>query len=352
VLESRTRFAFLTLPRYSMIALSNAVEPLRMANIVTGESVYEWSIVSLDGTPTAASNGLQLSPTLRLDSVGAVDILFVCGGVDVQSAVSPQVLTALRRFAERRVPLGALCTGGYALAKAGLLDKYQASIHWENLSALREEFPRILLNDQLFTIDRDRFTCSGGIAPLDLMLNLVKSRLDAQVAQLISEQFIVDRVRNDRDRQYVPLRAQLGASHETLIKVARLMEDNIEKPLSLDAIAAATALSRRQIERLFKRHLDCVPNRYYLQMRLRRARELILQTSMPIIDITTACGFQSPPHFSRCYRAQFGCPPSAERQAPRPQAGSPSHSVNTQRRRVAGGHAVVAQQPVRKRPPT
>ena len=333
MLDSRTRFAFLTLPRYSMIALSNAVEPLRMANILTGESVYEWSIVSLDGTPTPASNGLQLSPTLPLDSVGAVDILFVCGGVDVQSAVSPQLLAALRRFAERRVPLGALCTGGYALAKAGLLDKYKASIHWENLSALREEFPRILLNDQLFTIDRDRFTCSGGIAPLDLMLNLVKSRLDAQVAQLISEQFIVDRVRNDRDRQYVPLRAQIGASHETLIKVAQLMEDNIEKPLSLDAIAAATALSRRQIERLFKRHLDCVPNRYYLQMRLRRARELILQTSMPIIDITTACGFQSPPHFSRCYRAQFGCPPSAERQIRTPRAtAAPRRQLRPSRR--------------------
>src|SRR3984885_9479066 len=298
-----------------------------MANIATRQTAYEWSIVSLDGQPTPASNGLELAPTITLDDAGPVDILFVCGGVDLQEAVSPRIVAALRRLAERRVPLGALCTGGYALAKAGLLDKYRASIHWENLSALREEFPRILLNDQLFTIDRDRFTCSGGIAPLDLMLNLVKSRLDAQVAQRISEQFIVDRVRNDRDRQYVPLRAQIGASHETLIKVAQLMEDNIEKPLSLDAIAAATALSRRQIERLFKRHLDCVPNRYYLQMRLRRARELLLQTSMPIIDITTACGFQSPPHFSRCYRAQFGCAPSAER-------------LN----RVAGRHARVAKQ--------
>ena len=103
-------------------------------------------------------------------------------------------------------------------------------------------------------------------------------------------------------------------SHDNLIKVAQLMEQHIEKPLSLDEIAAATGLSRRQIERLFKRHLNCVPKRYYLEMRLRRARELLLQTSMPIIDITTACGFQSPPHFSRCYRAQFGCPPSAERQ--------------------------------------
>jgi len=310
----KSKFAFLTLPRYSMIALSSAVEALRMANMVTEQAVYDWSIVSMDGKPVSASNGMQLAPTIALDQMGTVDILFVCGGMDVRAAVSPKILTSLRRIAERRVPLGALCTGGYALAKAGLLDKYRATIHWENLSALREEFPRILLSNQVFTIDRDRFTCSGGIAPLDLMLHLVKTKLGARIAQLISEQFIIDRIRNDRDRQYVPLRAQVGAGHETLIHAAQLMEQNIEKPLSLDEIASATGLSRRQIERLFKRHLNCVPKRYYLQLRLRRARELLLQTSMPIIDITTACGFQSPPHFSRCYRAQFGCPPSAERQ--------------------------------------
>ncbi len=311
----RSTFAFLTLPRYSMIALSNAVEPLRMANSVTGQTVYEWAIVSLDGEPTPASNGLRLTPTTALEDLGPVDILFVCGGVDVKSAVTPTVISALRRFAERRTALGALCTGGYALARAGLLDRYRATIHWENLSALREEFPRILLSDQLFTIDRDRFTCSGGVAPLDLMLNLVKVKFGARVSQVISEQFIVDRVRSDRDRQYVPLRAQLGASHEGLIRVAQLMEQNIERPLTLDDIAVATELSRRQIERLFRRHLGCVPKRYYLRVRLRRARELLLHTAMPIIDITTACGFQSPPHFSRCYRAEFGCAPSAERRS-------------------------------------
>jgi AraC family transcriptional regulator, glycine betaine-responsive activator len=309
----KSKYAFLTLSNYSMIALSNAVEPLRMANALTGQTVYQWSITSVDGLSTPASNGLHLSPTVALEQLGPLDILFVCAGVRVQEAVSAKVVAALRRFADRRVALGALCTGGYALAKAGLLDKYRATIHWENLSALREEFPRIHLSDQLFSIDRDRFTCSGGVAPLDLMLHLIESKLGARISQLISEQFIVDRVRDHRDRQYVPLRAQIGVSHESLIKVAQLMEENIERPLSLDEIAAATGLSRRQIERLFKRHLNCVPKRYYLQMRLRRARELLLQTSMPIIDITTACGFQSPPHFSRCYRAQFGCPPSAER---------------------------------------
>ena len=308
-----TRYAFLTLDNYSMIALVNAVEPLRMANIVTGQSAYEWSIVTLQGQPASASNGLHIAPTLALERLARPDILFVCGGVDIAASVTPAITAALRRLAEHGMALGALCTGGYALAKAGLLENYRATIHWENLSALREEFPRVQIQEQLFTIDRDRFTCSGGVAPLDLMLTLVREKLGARVSQQISEQFIVERVRDDRDRQYVPLRAQLGASHASLIEVAELMDQHIEEPLSLDQIATAAGVSRRQIERLFKRHLGYAPKKYYLQARLRRARELLLQTSMSVMDISMACGFRSPHHFSKCYRAHFGCPPSAER---------------------------------------
>jgi transcriptional regulator GlxA family with amidase domain len=309
----KCKYAFLTLPNYSLIAVANALEPLRMANRLVGKEVYQWSLISMDGQASGASSGLTLSPTGSLDKLGAVDIVFVCGGINVRDAVSPALLTALRRLADRRVPLGALCTGGYALARAGLLDHCRATIHWENLSALREEFPLVKISDQLFTIDRDRYTCSGGTAPLDLMLNLIRVKLGPKISQLVSEQFILERVRSDTDRQYVPLRAQIGASHRGLIRVAQLMEENIEKPMSLEKIAKTTGLSRRQIERLFKRDLQCVPKRYYLEMRLRRARELLLQTAMPIMDITAACGFQSPPHFSKCYRNQFGHPPSAER---------------------------------------
>jgi transcriptional regulator GlxA family with amidase domain len=309
----KCKYAFLTLPNYSLIAVANALEPLRMANRLVGREIYQWSIISMDGSSTDASSGLNLSPTGALETLGAVDILFVCGGINVREAVSPALVGALRRLSDRRIALGALCTGGYALARAGLLDNFRATIHWENLSALREEFPRVLMSDQLFTIDRDRFTCSGGTAPLDLMLNLIQTRLGPRISQLVSEQFVVDRVRNDTDRQYIPLRAQIGVSHRGLLRVAQLMEENIERPLSLEKIARATGLSRRQIERLFKRDLNCVPKRYYLEMRLKRARELLLQTAMPIMDITAACGFQSPPHFSKCYRNQFGHPPSAER---------------------------------------
>jgi AraC family transcriptional regulator, glycine betaine-responsive activator len=320
---TRRRYGFLTLPNYSMIALTSAVEPLRMANRVCRDDVYQWSIVSLDGAPVPASNGLALSPTVSLSAMARADVVFVCGGIDVQHAVTRELLTALRRLAQNRVPLGALCTGGYALAKAGLLDKYRAAIHWENMSALREEFPRIHFTAQLFAIDRDRYTCSGGIAPLDLMLNMIKDDLGPDIAPLISEQFILDRIRNDRDRQHIPLQAQVGVFHERLIKAAALMEANIEEPMSLDDLAASIGVSRRQIERLFKRHLDQVPTKYYLEIRLRRARELLLQTSMSIMDITTACGFQSPPHFSKCYRNAFGYPPSAERQMNRAGSVSP-----------------------------
>lgn len=323
----KCKYAFLTLPNYSLIAVANAIEALRMANRVMGQEIYEWPLVSLDGRTEEASGGLNLSPTTALEKMGRVDILFVCGGINVREAVSPALLTALRRLADRKVPLGGLCTGGFALAKAGLLDDFRATIHWENLSALREQFPRVRIGDQLFTIDRDRFTCSGGTAPLDLMLHLIQLRLGSRISQLVSEQFVLDRVRKDTDRQYIPLRAQIGLSRNSLIRVAQLMEDNIEKPLSLESIAKSSGLSRRQIERLFKRELNCVPKRYYLEMRLRRARELLLQTAMSITDITAACGFQSPPHFSKCYRNEFGYPPSAERKIEGKPAIRPHSSV-------------------------
>jgi transcriptional regulator GlxA family with amidase domain len=313
----KSRYAFLTLPNYSLIAVANALEALRMANRVAGRDIYEFCLATLDGRTATASSGLGLGPTVALDKAGKPEVLFVCGGIGVREAVTTPLLAALRRHAERRVGLGALCTGGYALARAGLLDHYRATIHWENLAALREEFPRVLLNDQVFSIDRDRYTASGGTAPLDLMLNLIRLKHGPRISQQVSEQFVLERVRDAEDRQVVPLRARVGTAHRGMIEVARLMEEHIEKPLSLEDIARSTGLSRRQIERLFRRHLDCVPKRYYLEMRLRRARELLLQTAMPIMDVTTSCGFKSPPHFSRCYRALFGHPPSAERRIPR-----------------------------------
>lgn len=312
---AQRHFVFLTLANYSLIALSTALDALRMANRVSAQDAYRWSLASMDGRAVQASCGLSLSPTVALDRVGPADIVFVCGGIHVERAVSAELLAALRRLAQQRVVLGSLCTGGYALAKAGLLDKYRAVIHWENLSALREEFPRVHLSEQLFVIDRDRYTCSGGVAPLDLMFNIIKKDLGRDVAPMISEQFIVERIRSESDRQHVPLQARVGLFHENLIEAAALMQANIEEPLPLDEIAKLVGVSRRQIERLFKRYVGEVPTKYYMDMRLRRARELLLQSPMSVMEIAVACGFRSPPHFSKCYRGMFGHSPSAERAA-------------------------------------
>lgn len=311
---SRQRYAFLTLPDYSSIALSSAIETLRMANRVLGREAYEWMLVSEDGQPVCASNGLSLAPTRSVEQMGVPHIVFVCGGLDVRRTVTPALLGLLRRLAQRHVPLGSLCTGGYVLAKAGLLEKCKAVIHWEDLPALREEFPRIDLCEQVYSIDRDRYTCSGGIAPMDMMLHIIGAQHGEAAVAAIGEQFILERIRNVRDRQRVPLQAHVGAFHQHLLQAAEVMEANLEEPLSLDAVADHVGVSRRQIERLFKRHLGMVPSKYYLEARLRRARTLLLQTSLSVMEIAVACGFESPPHFSRCYRGHFGCTPSAERQ--------------------------------------
>lgn len=315
---SPTHFGFLTLRQFSMIAFTTAIEPLRMANHLSRESIYRWSVFSLDGTPVPASNGLTVAQTGRIDEANLPDILFVCGGIDVQHVVDEALLHLLRRIARKRIVIGALCTGSYALAKAGVLDGYRCAIHWENLSALRETFPRTVFTPDLFVVDRDRYTCTGGIAPLDLMLHLIAPRIGKTLTAGISDQFIVERVRDGKDRQRIPLPARLGGYHKSLTQAAALMEANIEEPLSLEELAQMTEVSQRQLQRLFRRNLGVTPAQYYVNMRLRRARELLLQTDMPIMNITVACGFRSPCHFSKSYRSVFGHSPSQERRDPGP----------------------------------
>lgn len=317
LVASPSHFGFLTLQQFSMIAFTNALEALRMANYLAGEPLYRWSVYTLDGVPAPASNGLTLAQTQRIDANALPDILFVCGGIDVHHAVDQALTRCLRRLARERIVLGALCTGSYALAKAGLLDGYRCAIHWENLSALRESFPRITFTQELFVVDRDRCTCTGGIAPLDLMLHLITPRIGRTLAAGISDQFILERVRDGTDRQHIPLAVRLGGHHGPLTQVAMLMEANLEDPLSVEELARMIEVSPRQLQRLFRSKLGMTPAHYYVGLRLRRARELLLQTAMPVMSVTIACGFRSPGHFSKSYRALFGHSPTHERRGPR-----------------------------------
>lgn len=315
------RVGFLQLPYYSMIAFSSAIEPLRMANHLSGRPLYHWTAVTFDGGPVTASNGLRGAPDAAICTAGPMDMLFVCGGIDVRLSCDKAIIGWLRRLARQHVILGALCTGSYLLARAGLLDGYRATIHWQNIAGLREEFPRIDSTDELFVMDRDRHTCSGGIAPLDMMLTLISQQQGVELAAGISEEFIHERIRNIHEHQRAPLRLSVGLGQPKLIESVSLMEANLEEPLALDEIARYVHVSRRQLERLFKQYLNCAPTRYYLKLRLIRARQFLLQTAMSVADVTLACGFVSPPHFSKCYRDLFGVPPSHER---RPRGPAPA----------------------------
>ena len=313
--ETALRVSFLMLPEYTLSAFSNAIGILRMANRLTDRALYTWSVHSLDGQPVISSAGLELTIDGSLADAADANILMVCGGYSVKKYCNKLLTDGLRKIAKRKIPIGGIDTGTYALAVAGLLDGYRCTIHWENLSSLREEFPRLEITSSLFVIDRDRYTCSGGISSIDLMLNLIASIHGHQLVQEISEQFTCDRVRTEKDAQRAPLKYLIGASQPRLVDAVTLMESNIEEPLTLDEVADYVGISRRQLERLFNRYLHCAPSRYYLELRLSRARLLLLQTSIAVIDVAISCGFSTAPHFSKCYSDLYGKPPSAERRA-------------------------------------
>ena len=334
------QFGFLTLNNFSMIAFTNALEILRMANYLLGEEAYQWSVFTVDGLPAQASNGLAISNTSKLDfnhlhsnnphSTNMPDVLLVCGGVDIQHAVTVDVIKLVTQASKHNMWLGGLCTGSYALAKAGLLDGYKCTIHWENMASLCEQFSGIHFMEELFVIDRNRCTCAGGTAPLDLMLAFVAARfgktgvdnnngvdknngVGKNLVAEISDQFMMVRARDSKDQQHIPVAARVGYSHKALVEVSALMEANIEEPLSLDELARLANLSQRHLQRMFKHTLNMTPMHYYLNLRLRRARALLLQTEMSVMSVTVACGFQSSCHFSKSYRTLFGYSPSTER---------------------------------------
>ena len=316
--KGSTHIGFILLHDYSMIAFANAVETLRMANYISRRPLYRWTVVSPDQTAAVASNGLGLTSIGDLADLAECDMVFVCGGVNIRSVTNEAVRQLLRQCAATGAAMGALCTGSFALASAGLLDGYRCAIHWENLAAISEEFPKVRFAPEVFILDRDRMTCSGGTAPLHLMLHLIRDRHGAKLVMDISEQFIVERLRASNDRQRIPQPECIGPGYQHLTEAAEIMAANIEDPLPLAELASAIGLSLRQLERLFHRYFSINPAQYYMNLRLRRAQELLTHSSQPIMQVTVACGFQSSSHFCKAYRSLFGHAPSEER---RRQAG-------------------------------
>ena len=311
-----THFGFLLLDDFTLISMSSAIETLRMANRVAGSQVYRWQMVSRDGGPVTASDGLSINADFGIgDEVRSrtVEAIVVCGGEGVERFAAKPVLRWLRACSARGLALGSACTGSYVLAKSGLLDGYRCSIHWENYAALTLGFPKVAVSRSIYTIDRDRFTSSGGTAPMDMMLYFVRRQLGTEISAGVADQFVHDRIRDTRDRQHVPLRHIVGGQSAKLVAAVELMECNIREPFSQVELASYVGLSRRQLQRLFQKYLLCSPSHYYLQLRLERARQLLFQTDLSIVEISAQTGFVSSSHFSTTYKELFGNTPSADR---------------------------------------
>lgn len=302
------------MPGFSMLGFSCALEPLRAANRFRGP-LYDWRIVSGDGAPVRASGGIAMVADQAIAEVTRADRVFVVAGYDPMDHYSPAIAAWLRRLDQFGATIGALDTGCFVLAGSGLLGREPVTLHWEAIPAFRESYPAVPVTQELFEISDRRITCAGGTASLDMMLQLIGREHGSELAIQVSEQFVQGRIRHRSDHQRMEIAARYGAHNRKLVQVLGCMEAHLSDLQTIDALAAGAGVTRRQLERLFREHLGDSPSSFYLRLRLDQARRLLQQTSMSIMEVSIACGFESASHFSRAYRARFDAPPSRDREA-------------------------------------
>ena len=304
---------FLLVPQFSMMAFSSAVEPLRVANRLAGRPLFDWQAWSIDGRPVLSSSGLPIPVAGRLADLAHIPTMIVCSSFEPETVATRPILAALRRLARRGTAVGALDTGAWILAAAGLVTGRRVTMPWEAASGFAEAFPDIEISDALFEVAGDRFTCAGGTAALDLMLDMIARKHGQALAVSVSEQFIHDRIRDRHDHQRMSLPRRLGIGNSKLIRVVEAMEANLEAPLDGHRLAELSGVSPRQVERLFRAQLKETPSAYYLRLRLERARQLLRQTDMSVMEIAMACGYASASCLSRAYRTHFRVSPREDR---------------------------------------
>ncbi len=319
------RIGFLLLPQFSLLSLSGSLDVLAESNRLLGERAFQSCILSADGQPVASAGTVTLAADHAIDSAPELDCLFVLCDAPLPQRGHDAVVAWLQRFAAAqaaaplmpaRAParhIGGIGTGAYLLARAGLLRGHRATIHWPYASLFAEDYPDTVVSSNLFETDRQRLTCAGGSASIDMTINWVGSLHGEDLVGELLDHFGLERLRTPADHQRVPLSARIGGGQPKLTEAVSLMEANYEEPLPTEEIARLVGISRRQLERLFKQYLNSLPSRYYLELRLNRARHLLQQTSQSILQIGLSCGFSSGPHFSSAYRNHFGITPREQR---------------------------------------
>ncbi|MEM7439707.1 MAG: GlxA family transcriptional regulator [Pseudomonadota bacterium] len=304
---------FLLVPGFSMLCVASIINPFRSANRDLGREKYRWSFLSSDDAPAQASDGIVVSPSIKMREASEFDYFFVVAGLDVDPPARGLLNTHLHRLAGRSKIFGALCTGSFILARAGFLDGYRFTLHWENQPAFAEEFPELEISQNLYVLDRDRWTGSGGFSSMDVALTIIASHSGEGVANAVGNQYQIDRIRSQSIGQRPFALNQYATLPDAVQTAVGLMMENMEDPLQIPVIADATGKTVRSLERLFARHLGASPARFYRKLRLERVRQLLWHTNLSILEIALMTGFPSPSHLSRLYQAEFGMRPSDDR---------------------------------------
>ena len=304
-------YCFYLVPGFSAMGFVAAMEPLRVANRLAQRAVFAWRLFSADGAPVEASCGLKVAVDGPLDETATA--LIVCAGFEPRRGITRPLIAALRRMTRKGTVLGAIDTGVYLLAEAGLIGEQPVTLHWEAAPAFREDFPEVRVTEDLFVLGERLFTCAGGTAAIDMMLERIALRQGQALARAVSDQFIHTRIRPHEEHQRLDIGARIGTRDPRLVAVIARMERDIENPAQLEDLAAAAGVTRRQLERLFMAHFGMGPAAYYRNIRLDRARSFLAETSLPLIEVAVATGFSSKSAMARAYVQKFGRPPGAER---------------------------------------
>lgn len=315
--ERPTTVAFLLIREFAMLSVVSAVEPLRAANRLLGRPTYAWRFYSADGEAIPASNGMIVNVSGGLGDItaqaGGIDYLFVCAGLDHDPPGRQRLHAALHQCARAGLVLGSLSSGSFILARAGLLRGYRATIHWEIRPAFEEAFPDLDCSPGLYVVDRDRWTGSGGIAGMDMMLELIGRDHGPALSRAVANQFQIDRIRNAAIHQRPGTLDRLETLPSPLQKAVGLMLANIEVPLGMQEIAGLAGLRLRRMERMFRAYLDASPAQFYRGLRLEKARELLLYTNLSTLEVGVLTGFSSSSHFAMAYQRHYGMRPTDTR---------------------------------------
>jgi len=312
-----TTLAFLLVREFSMLSVASTLEPLRGANRLLGMSCYRWLTVSDDGGPVKASNGMTLDVDMSLAELSGaldkIDFLFVCAGLDHDPPNRARLHTTLVKAARADKVVGSLSAGTFVLARAGLLDGYRCTIHWEFQPALEEQFPDLHCSPGLYVIDRQRWTGSGGITGMDMMLHLIERDHGPGLSRSVGNQYQIDRIRNSAIHQRPGKLGRLETLPHQLQSAVESMLANIEQPLKMDEVADLARLNQRRMERMFQNHLGESPAQFYRGLRLEKARELLIHTNLSTLEVGVLTGFSSSSHFAMAYQKYYGMRPTDAR---------------------------------------